>query len=56
MQSLESIYESFGISKNTILIGKEVEESLKERIEKLEETCEYNQLKVIRAMKENKVR
>ena len=55
MQSLESIYESFGISKNTILIGKEVEESLKERFEKLEETCEFNQLKVISAMQKNKV-
>ena len=55
MQSLESIYESFGISKNTILIGKEVEASLKERFEKLEETCEFNQLKVISAMQKNKV-
>lgn len=53
--SLESIYQSLGISKKALQIGKEVEEDLAARFLMLEEICEYNQIKVVKAMQENRV-
>ena len=49
------IYEELGISQKVVEFGEEILEGLKERFEKIDETAEYNQLKVIKAMQENKV-
>ena len=35
--------------------GREIEASLKERFQKFDEIAEYNQLKVINAMQDNRV-
>lgn len=51
----EAMYEALGISKAVYQFGQETEEKLKERFAKIDETAEYNQLKVIRAMQQNRV-
>ncbi len=53
--NLETIYQSLGISKRTLEIGNEAEKSLETRFRELEETCEYNQIKVVKAMQDNRV-
>ncbi|MCI8662673.1 MAG: hypothetical protein HFG69_05345 [Hungatella sp.] len=52
---LETIYESFGISEKVLGFGKRVEDSLKGRFKDIDERAEYNQLKVIKAMQDNRV-
>lgn len=52
---LENIYNSLGISSQVLNFGKEVEESLKERFLTIDKRAEYNQLKVIKAMQDNRV-
>ncbi|WP_024864742.1 methionine gamma-lyase family protein [Butyrivibrio sp. FCS014] len=49
------IYEELGISKEVTEFGEEILKGLKERFEKIDETAEYNQLKVIKAMQDAKV-
>lgn len=49
------IYGEFGISKEVQELVKEAEASLKERFAEIEETEEFNQLKVLHAMQKNKV-
>ena len=49
------IYEELGISKEVYDFGQNILEGLKERFEKIDETAELNQLKVLKAMQENKV-
>lgn len=49
------IYEELGISEKVVKFGQDILDGLKERFEKIDETAEYNQLKVIKAMQENKV-
>ena len=49
------MYESFGIAEKTAIFCAEIADSLRERFRKIDETAEYNQLKVIRAMQENRV-
>ena len=49
------IYEELGISKEVYDFGQNILEGLKERFEKIDETAELNQLKVLNAMQENKV-
>lgn len=44
-----------GISPKVYAFGAEVEKSLKERFDAIEETVEYNQLKVVDAMQKNRV-
>jgi len=55
MMGLETIYESFGISEKVLGFGKRVEDSLKGRFKDIDERAEYNQLKVIKAMQDNRV-
>ena len=50
-----SMYEQLGISAEVWAYGQKTEESLKERFRQFDETAEYNQLKVIKAMQENRV-
>ena len=49
------MYQQLGISEEVWRYGQKTEESLKERFRDFDETAEYNQLKVIRAMQENRV-
>ena len=49
------IYEELGISKEVFEFGEKILDSLKDRFSKIDETAEYNQLKVLKAMQENKV-
>ena len=49
------IYEEIGISRQVIEFGEKILEDLKPRFDKIDETAEYNQLKVIKAMQDNKV-
>lgn len=55
MNELNKQYEQFGISKPVYEYGETVLASLQERFNQIDETAEYNQLKVIRAMQECKV-
>lgn len=52
---LEQMYQLMGISKEVYDYGQEIEEKLKERFETIDETAEYNQLKVIQAMQNCRV-
>lgn len=52
---LETMYRSLGISPQVLDFAKEIEDSLKERFEAIDSRAEYNQLKVIKAMQDNKV-
>ncbi len=51
----EAIYESLGISKKVIDFGEEILKGLEPRFKKIDENAEYNQLKVLKAMQDNKV-
>lgn len=51
----KAMYGVLGISPEVLKLGEKTEERLKERFEKIDETAEYNQLKVIKAMQDNKV-
>lgn len=57
MENTESryMYEQLGISADVWAYGQKIEQSLKERFRQFDETAEYNQLKVIKAMQENRV-
>ena len=48
-------YESLGISRDVYEFGAKIEQSLKERFEEIDRIAEYNQMKVIKAMQENRV-
>ena len=49
------MYESLGIRRSVLDFGLKIEEELKERFDAIDQVAEYNQLKVIRAMQENRV-
>ncbi len=49
------IYEELGISKEVFDFGEEILKGLKDRFTLIDETAEYNQLKVLKAMQDNKV-
>ncbi|WP_024295403.1 aminotransferase class I/II-fold pyridoxal phosphate-dependent enzyme [Lacrimispora indolis] len=52
---INAMYESLGISSQVMGLGKEIEEALKDRFQEIDETAEYNQMKVIKSMQENRV-
>ena len=52
---INAMYESLGISPIVIEYAKCVEESLKERFEEIDANAEFNQMKVIKAMQDNRV-
>ncbi len=54
-QKIEKGYERLGICKEVYRFGSKIEEELKGRFAKIDETAEYNQMKVILAMQKNKV-
>ena len=43
----ESMYQEIGIRPEVLKFGTKIEKSLKERFDRIDETAEYNQLKVI---------
>ncbi len=54
-QFLEEQYKNLGISREVYEFGEKIEESLKERFTEINARAEYNQMKVIKAMQENRV-
>ena len=52
---LTSMYKTLGISEEVLKFGLEIEETLKKRFKKVDETAEFNQLKVISAMQQNRL-
>ena len=52
---MKELYEQLGISSQVYDFCHGIEESLKERFEQFDKTAEYNQMKVIKAMQENRV-
>ena len=52
---LEQMYKDLGISPDVLKFGAEIEASLKERFEKIDEVAEFNQMKVLHAMQEARV-
>lgn len=52
---LEDMYSSLGISKEVLTFGKKIEKELSPRFQKIDETAEYNQLKVLLAMQKKRV-
>lgn len=52
---LEYIYSEMGISKELLEKGERILDSLKERFAKIDETAEFNQIKVLGAMQKAKV-
>lgn len=55
MTQTENMYRELGISPAVYAFGQEIEKSLKERFDRIDETAEYNQLKVVGAMQKNRV-
>lgn len=49
------IYKEFGIDDKVLALGARYEKELKERFDRLDEVAEYNQMKVIHAMQENRL-
>ena len=49
------IYEELGISKKVYEFGENILKDLEQRFKKIDENAEYNQLKVLKAMQDNKV-
>ena len=52
---MQSLYQSLGIAPGTYTFGAQILAGLEERFKKIDETAEYNQLKVLRAMQKNQV-
>lgn len=52
---LTNMYGQVGISDKVLKFAKDVEESLKDRFAEIDETAEYNQIKVIKAMQDARV-
>ena len=52
---IDGMYEELGISRKVLEYGKGVEAVLKQRFEEIDQNAEYNQMKVIKAMQDNRV-
>ena len=55
MSTINDIYNTLGISPAVYEYGEKILDGLRERFEKIDETAEYNQLKVINAMQKARV-
>ncbi|WP_029232198.1 methionine gamma-lyase family protein [Butyrivibrio sp. VCB2006] len=51
----KEMYKALGISEEVVNFGEKVLEGLSERFKKIDENAEFNQLKVLKAMQDNKV-
>ncbi len=54
-QQMRTIYSQLGITEEVYAFGAKIEADLKERFAAIDAMAEWNQLKVIRAMQENRV-
>lgn len=52
---IDNMYENLGICKKVLDFGKTIEEGLKEHFQEIDQNAEYNQMKVIKAMQDNRV-
>ena len=52
---LEAMYQCLGIDSQVLHFGKKIEDSLKERFKAIDARAEYNQMKVLKAMQDNRV-
>ena len=52
---LEEQYKNLGISREVYEFGEKIEASLKERFDEIDARAEFNQMKVIKAMQDNRV-
>lgn len=55
MNDTAKMYAVMGIDREVYEYGNEIIKHLQERFERIDETAEYNQLKVLKAMQENQV-
>lgn len=55
MEELKDMYQSLGIDNKVLEFCKTIEESLKDRFNEIDKVAEYNQMKVIKAMQENRL-
>ena len=55
MQTLYTSYENLGISKEVFDFSNAILKNLEDRFREIDETAEFNQLKVIQAMQKNQV-
>lgn len=55
MNTRQELYQSLGIEQTVYDFGEQILKELKPRFEAIDDIAEYNQLKVIRAMQENRV-
>ena len=53
--TVENIYRELGVSDQVYAYGERILASLKERFEAIDQVAEYNQMKVIKAMQDNRV-
>lgn len=52
---IKTLYREIGIRPSVLDFASDIEERLKERFDAIDKTAEYNQLKVIKAMQDNRV-
>ena len=52
---LNNIYRELGISEDVYNFGKETLLALEKRFDEIDRICEFNQLKVLKAMRENRL-
>lgn len=55
METLKKMYQDLGICEAVYQFGYETEQTLKTRFAEIDETAEYNQIKVLAAMQKNRV-
>ena len=55
MTKLQDIYKGLAIDEDVLAFGERILERCKERFAQIDETAEYNQLKVVKAMQDAKV-
>lgn len=55
MEELKDMYQSLGIDNKVLEFCKTIETSLKDRFDAIDKVAEYNQMKVIKAMQENRL-
>ena len=55
MLDMYEMYKEIGISKEVYEFGEKILDDLKDRFDEFDRICEYNQLKVLQAMRKNKV-
>ncbi len=54
-KDLDAFYKDMGIEPKLISFGRKIEKDLQERFRHIDQTAEFNQLKVLKAMQDNRV-